>query len=1169
MPTQISGRVTLILAVLFFSLWMIFPTGNPFKPDLKPGIDMVGGTSLLYEIKVPNGMADSTLSEQVMNSLKKRVDPQGVRNLIWRPQGGTRLEIQMPITEKSKETKALREKFGKAQSDLEATNVRLGEVTYAVQELKGEDRVAKLKELAQGSTSRAEILGALTSTWDQLRAAAERKDAGEEARLQIQYDALQDKLNDTNLAIVDLQNKLDLSKPEDRTRGVDELKKRFADFPRRVAAIEQFQTEYAAYSQVKDSIDDAAELKRLLKGSGVIEFHILAEPPEVPFQQYQEMVDRLLKRGPRVQAGDPYRWYEVDRSAEVTKQVDQAIVEFQAKPDASTQQQIINRVSQGNENVKAMIASLITNLNDVPTRTRLRNQIIDSLLIGGHSLVEYNEKRWALAWTTPDRAMVQREDQPRWALERAYPDRNSGERQVGFKFDQQGAKLFGDLTGSNLHKPLAIILDDKLISAPNINSQINGSGVITGGGRGGFPESELNYMVNTLNAGALPAQLADEPISEQQVGPQLGADNLKAGLSSCLLGLLVVAIFMVVYYHISGVVAIIALAMNMIMILGVMAALNATWTLPAVAGIVLTIGMSVDANVLVFERLREEQQRGLSLKLALRNAYDRAASAIIDSNVVTAITCLILYYFGSEEVKGFGLTLLIGLVSSLFTALFVTKTIFAAMLNNFNLQRLGCLPVSWPALGRALHPNVKWVGLAKYFMAVSAVLIVLGAVSLVTTFRKGELFDIEFVSGTAVEFELKQPTPISEVRALVSDSKFEKLLPSPTVVAVGTDDKRYEIVTPSNDSKAVTDGVLTSMLGRLNLVEPSSFASMDDTFDEARDKAIFPITAETRNIGGRSPDKLRSHIGGVAVYLKNLNPKLSGEEIKKRLEQVRLQPQTGNNGGSQYRQIDVQTFGDDTEAIILSSDPNSSWDAVDTIKQDQWAGDLAKPMWSAVQLAIHNPPKLQRVTTFNPQVAGEMQRDALVALVLSLIVVMGYIWLRFGNLKYGTATVAAMLHDTILVVGFVGMSHYLGHVGFIREFLLIEPFRVNLTLVAAVLTVMSYSMVDTIVVFDRIRENRGKFGHLDATVINDSVNQTLSRTLLTVFTTTMSVFVMYVIGGPGIHGFTFVMLIGILIGTYSSFAIAAPILLIGENKTQATSGGRGTPSGRRQQLQGA
>jgi SecD/SecF fusion protein len=218
---------------------------------------------------------------------------------------------------------------------------------------------------------------------------------------------------------------------------------------------------------------------------------------------------------------------------------------------------------------------------------------------------------------------------------------------------------------------------------------------------------------------------------------------------------------------------------------------------------------------------------------------------------------------------------------------------------------------------------------------------------------------------------------------------------------------------------------------------------------------------------------------------------------------------------------------------------------------------------------VHNPPKLQKVSNFDAQVAGEMQRDALVALSLSLIVIMAYIWLRFGNLKYGTATVVAMLHDTILVIGFIGLSHFIGRTA-IGHALLIEPFRVNLTLVAAVLTVMSYSMVDTIVVFDRIRENRGKFGHVDPQIINDSVNQTLSRTLLTVFSTTLTVTVMYIFGGPGIHGFTFVMIIGILIGTYSSFAIAAPILLIGEKPPQQQKPKTPTrASGGQRQLQGA
>ena len=214
-------------------------------------------------------------------------------------------------------------------------------------------------------------------------------------------------------------------------------------------------------------------------------------------------------------------------------------------------------------------------------------------------------------------------------------------------------------------------------------------------------------------------------------------------------------------------------------------------------------------------------------------------------------------------------------------------------------------------------------------------------------------------------------------------------------------------------------------------------------------------------------------------------------------------------------------------------------------------------MWKLVNDAVTKQASLQKVTTFNPQVAGDAQQDALLALTLSLVVIMAYIWLRFGNLKYGTATVVAMVHDTLLVIAFMGLAHWIAQgTPWLARILLIEPFRINLTIVAAVLTVMSYSMIDTIVVFDRVRENRGKFGHLSRRIINDSITQTLSRTLLTGGTNIMTVFVMYVLGGPGIHGFTFVLLTGILVGTYSSIAIAAPILLVGGDKDKPPGGGK-------------
>ena len=213
----------------------------------------------------------------------------------------------------------------------------------------------------------------------------------------------------------------------------------------------------------------------------------------------------------------------------------------------------------------------------------------------------------------------------------------------------------------------------------------------------GFSEAELElpYQHAQRRLACL-RSLADEPISEQTVGPQLGADNLRAGLRSCLFGLVVVGVFLVCYYYISGIVAFLAVIMNLVMILGVMAMLNATFTLPGVAGVVLTIGAAVDANVLIFERFREEKQRGLSLKMALRNAYDRAFSAIVDSNMTTVITSFVLVMMGSEEVKGFGITLLIGLISSLFTALFVTKTIFGILIDHFGVTDLRSLPETFP-----------------------------------------------------------------------------------------------------------------------------------------------------------------------------------------------------------------------------------------------------------------------------------------------------------------------------------------------------------------------------------------------------------------------------------------------------------------------------------------
>jgi SecD/SecF fusion protein len=1094
MPTNHFGRITIVVAVLLFSLWFIFPQGNVLSPNLKPGIDMVGGTSLLYEIEPPEGgwTQPTPLSEAVMEALKKRVDPDGRRNLIWRPQGNTRLEIQMPMTAASAQNKAAREAFAAAQRALDDTNVRPAQVQSAIEDLKGPQRDARLDRLAMGSATRKALFAKMLAAYDAVSAAHAQQNAEAEAEARAQYDDLTTSVGDTNLAPRTLEDVLSLT-GADRDARLKALRDKFSDFPKRLAAIDDFVGKFSAYDAVKGSIDDAASLKQLLRGSGVLEFHIIAndlDPAEV-----QRMVQQLKTDGPAEQAGNTTRWFEVE------------------SPD------------------------------EFKGRT-----------------VEFNGKNYVLAYTTDDKSLVNREGLPRWALESATPVVEEGANVVAFQFDPQGSSLFGSLTARNINRQLGIVLDGKLISAPNINGQIPGSGIISGGGSGGFSRQEQSYLISVLNAGSLPAQLTNEPISEVTVGPQLGADNLRHGLYSCYIGLLVVGVFLIGYYYLAGLVAFGAVCMNLLMILGVMAAGGFTFTLPGIAGIVLSIGAAVDANVLIFERLREEQERGLSLNLALRNAYNKAWSAIVDSNATTVITSVVLYSLGSEEVKGFGITLLIGLVSSLFTALFVTKTVFALLIDKFGVKNLSSLPLTFPAWDRLLRPSINWMAYIWPFVGLSAVLLIVGTISFGYYFHKGELLDIDFAGGTSVQFELKNDFAMGrEDVAKIIEEKTS--LPSPSVVAVGTDNKTYEVDTPDTDTPDVRKQILAALGDKLNIDQPSSFDHVNQTLADAMGSAVVPIERgnadDAIKAAGFVPDDLRSYEGGAAIVLKNLNPPLSAAEIRTRLERQRLQPQAGAAQMQASRDFAVDSpAGPDEKsatAVILVADPAIPYDK----DKGKWSTNLAEPAWALANAAVNQPPQFQKVNSFNAQIAGDTERDALSALVLSLVIILAYIWLRFGNFKYGNATVIAMLHDTIMVIGAIGIAHLLYlNLRPIAAVLLLEPFRLNLTLVAAILTVMSYSMIDTIVVFDRIRENRGKFGHLDRNVVNNSINQTLSRTLLTAGTNVITVFVMYVFGGPGIHGFTFVLLFGILIGTYSSIAIAAPILLISR---QATGPGKSDP----------
>ncbi|MFN4242680.1 MAG: protein translocase subunit SecD [Tepidisphaerales bacterium] len=1128
MPTNYFGRLATIFAVILLALWAIFPSlpvdplrlldpSVPFsqKHNLKPGIDMVGGTSLLYEIQVPEGADSTGLSTAVMDALKRRVDPDGVRNLVWRPQGDTRLEIQMPLSGRSRESVQIRDAYARAQTQLEGLNVRPAAVLDAVQRLSGQARAERLAQLALDSRERQEVFAEIARVWDELQAARERRDAEAQARAELAFEALKRRIEPTNIDVPELEAKLNLieeakqpkgrrgevgTPPKDVVDLVEAIRKRAESFPTQRAALDEFIAAHAAFYRVRSQLDEAADLKRLLQGSGVLEFHILVEArdPRVP-----EMVERLLSgAGAAQRSGDTARWASVD------------------KPET------MDPRSMGDRGV----------------------------------IVDYAGRRWVLLDIRPEKSLTQQTG-AKWALERVQPGRDpqTGEQEILFTLDAQGGRYMSRLTGANIGRPMAIVLDNRVISAPTIQSQISSNGRITGR----YTNAEIRYLVNTLSAGSLPAQLSSEPISERTVGPQLGADNLRRGLISCFIGLMVVATFLIGYYYIAGAVALVAVTLNLFLIIGALAGLGATFTLPSIAALVLTLGASVDANVLIFERLREEQERGFPIRNALRNAYDRAFSAILDSNVVTAITSVVLYVFGSEEVKGFGLTLLVGIATSLFTALYVTRTLFAILVDKFGVRRLGAVPMTFPAWARLLRPNINWMGRVWLFGGASVALLVVGLTLFVHYIRQGRLFDIEFSSGTAVTLELKQPVPQEQIRRMLADAADRTVvvagatdgdaaavterrttvgeaLPAALPVAVGEDNLTWEIVTPNADVPAVRAAVLEVFGDLLQINVPSTFNRVGLPFDQVIDDVVFEV--EARPPPGRyAPESWGEFRGGVAIYLENLSPPLTPEQIQARITNQRLQPGVGQT--RPLPPVTVYAVGGPTrpttEALVLAVDPR----IIPSEDREKWQREVAEPVWRLVNEAINRPPSLAKVSSFNPSVAAATQQDAAVAITLALLVIMAYIWMRFGNLRYGTATVIALLHDTLFVLAALGFAHLL-YDTFIGELLLLEPFRINLTVVAGILTVMGYSMSDTIVIFDRIRELRGQRGVVTPQLINDAVNQTLSRTLLTSGTTIATLMVMYIFGGPGIHGFTYVLLVGILVGTYSSIAIAAPLLLV-------------------------
>ena len=578
-----------------------------------------------------------------------------------------------------------------------------------------------------------------------------------------------------------------------------------------------------------------------------------------------------------------------------------------------------------------------------------------------------------------------------------------GNPAVNMQMNGRGAKLWEDLTGDAYKNSynIAIVLDETVYSAPGVTT-----GPISGGRSeitGDFSLNDAIDLANVLRAGKLPASA--DIIQSEIIGPSLGKESIEKGINSFLIALVLVLIWMYFYYGRAGLFADSALVLNIVLIFGFLSGLGAVLTLPGIAGIVLTIGMSVDANVLIFERIREELRREKGLKQAVSDGFSNALSSILDANITTGVTALVLFVFGTGPIKGFATTLLIGIMTSLFTAIFITRMLVENHISKSNkLDFSTLLTKNWLS-----NINISFLIKRRVSYVVSGTFIVIGLSSL---FLNGLNQGVDFVGGRSYIVRFEQPVSQEKIQ-----SNLIQVLGNAEVKTFGSDNQlkittNYKVDTDSSD---VDDEINNILFTDLNEFMPENIAYED---------------------------------------------------------------------------------------FVVNGDENKQAGVMSSIK-------------------------------VGPTIADDIKKNSFYAVFGSLIIVFLYILLRFKDWQFSLGAVSAVFHDVLVVLGIFSLTY---------SFM---PFNmeINQAFIAAVLTVIGYSLNDTVVVFDRIREYRNINTSWELPrVVDSALNSTLSRTLNTSFTTLVVLISIFVFGGESIRGFMFALIVGVLIGTYSSVFVATPVM---------------------------
>ncbi len=577
----------------------------------------------------------------------------------------------------------------------------------------------------------------------------------------------------------------------------------------------------------------------------------------------------------------------------------------------------------------------------------------------------------------------------------------SAKAEVSMTMNAEGAQVWKNLTGKNIGKSIAIVLDDYVYSFPTVNGEIPG-------GRsnisGNFDINEAKDLANILKAGKLPARA--RIVQEDVVGPTLGKEAISAGLLSFVIALILVLVFMAFYYNKAGLVANVALIANVFFIMGILASLKAVLTLPGIAGIVLTIGLSVDANILIFERIREELRSGMNSKMAIREGFKHAMSSILDSNITTLILGIILYIFGNGPVQGFATTLIVGILTSLFAAIFISRLVFEYLMDkNSNIT------FSIPSTENIYkNVNINFVGNRKKYYIFSSIIIILGVVGLM---KNGLNYGVDFKGGRSYIVRFDKPVSTDEIRNALSGPFDNK---APEVKTFGKNNQ-MKITTP------------------------------------------YLITDNTTESDAKVEAALLTGLSTIA-------------------------------------QVD--------KSNIMSS------------------------------------------SKVGENISDDIKQSAVWAIIIACGLMFVFIFIRFQKWQFGLGAVVALIHDVLIVLSIFAIFN--GVLPFSLE--------IDQNFIAAILTVMSYSMTDTVVVFDRIREflrnNSGKelIGRDTPIIINEALNNTLSRTMNTSLSIFFVLLAIFIFGGEVIRGFSFALLIGIVIGTYSSICIATPIVIDFDKKTK-------------------